>query len=149
MTTKKQLKLAVLVAIHLLLIGIVCYAAFPVKAPDEPIRIMLENKGGKVLFDHQTHTAADGYGISCDDCHHHGEEDEDDKRACRYCHQEPPEGQAYSENCLECHDEEDIDEDFEEIGIKKAFHQQCAGCHEEFEAGPLTNDCSKCHVLLN
>jgi hypothetical protein len=64
MTSKKQLLFAYGLAIHLLLVGIICYAAFPAQAPDEPIRIMYQTNAGKVLFDHYTHTAASGYGAS-------------------------------------------------------------------------------------
>jgi hypothetical protein len=27
-----------------------------------------------------------------------------------------------------------------------AFHQQCAGCHEDFGKGPAESNCNGCHV---
>jgi hypothetical protein len=90
MTSKKQLLFAYGLAIHLLLVGIICYAAFPAKAPDEPIRIMYQTNAGKVLFDHYTHTAASGYGASCFDCHHHPSDDDSALIACGECHQLRP-----------------------------------------------------------
>ena len=148
MTSKKQLLFAYGLAIHLLLVGIICYAAFPTQAPDEPIRIMYQTNAGKVLFDHQTHTTASGYGAACFDCHHHPSDDDSALIGCGECHQAPAEDGSLPESCLECHDEEDI-EGSEMIGRADAFHQQCIECHEQFEKGPQagSENCSQCHVL--
>ncbi len=149
MTSKKQLLFAYGLAIHLLLVGIVCYAAFPTQEPDEPIRIMYQNNAGKVLFDHYTHSDASGYGASCYDCHHHpGDDDESSLIACGECHQEPTEDESLPESCLDCHDEDEIEGS--EVPVRTdAFHQQCIECHEQFEAGPQSGseNCSACHVL--
>ncbi len=99
MTSKKQLLFAYGLAIHLLLVGIICYAAFPVNAPDEPIRIMYQTNAGKVLFDHYTHSAASGYGASCFDCHHHPSDDDSALIACGECHQAPAEDGSKPERC--------------------------------------------------
>ena len=45
----------------------------------------------------------------------------------------------------ECHDPEDGDEDMPKRA--DAFHLQCAGCHQEFEAGPIEEECALCHIL--
>jgi hypothetical protein len=50
MTSKKQRLFAYGIAIHLLLVGIICYAAFPPQTPDEPVWIMYQTNAGKVLF---------------------------------------------------------------------------------------------------
>jgi len=129
MFSKKELKLAYGVAVCLLVIGVVSYAAFPQKEPEEPLRIMFTVAAGKVLFDHKTHTSVLGYGLSCEDCHHELLEDEGE------------EPQA----CWECHDPVEGDEDVPKRA--DAFHQQCGGCHEQYEAGPTENECSLCHVM--
>lgn len=144
MTSKKQLLFALGLAIHLLLVGIICYAAFPAKAKDQPIRIMYKGAAGKVLFDHETHYATAGFAISCEDCHHHYEEDEETKRACGDCHQEPAEDEAFPESCGECHEPDEI-EGTEMQKRVDAFHSQCIQCHQEFEAGP--EECAQCHVI--
>ena len=74
----KELQLAYRLAITLFIVGVASYAytAFSAKPPDEPIRVMYKTTAGKVLFDHKTHSADTGYGISCYDCHHHPPEDE-------------------------------------------------------------------------
>jgi Zn finger protein HypA/HybF involved in hydrogenase expression len=129
MFSKKELKLAYGVAVCLLVIGAISYAAFPLKAPEEPLRLMFDVTAGKVLFDHKTHTAELGYGLSCEDCHHElldGDSDE-------------------AQACGECHDPEEGDEDMPKRA--DAFHLQCTGCHQEFEAGPREEECALCHVL--
>ena len=116
-------------AVCLLVTGVVSYAAFPLKAPEEPLRIMFNVEAGKVLFDHKIHTVEEGYGLSCEDCHHElldGESDE-------------------AQACGECHDPEEGDEEVPKRA--DAFHQQCAGCHEDYEAGPVEEECTLCHIL--
>ncbi len=130
MFSKIELKLAYGLAICLLLVAALCYAAFPAKTPDEPVRLMFDVTAGKVLFDHQTHTSEFGYGLSCRDCHHELEEEDDDMDA---------------QPCGECHDPDEGDEETPKRA--DAFHQQCAGCHEEYDSGPLEKECSTCHVM--
>ncbi len=129
MFSKIELKLAYGLAICLLLVGALCYAAFPEKNPDQPIRLLFKVTAGKVLFDHKTHSAASGYGISCGDCHHTLSEDE----------------YADAQSCSECHDPDEGDE--ETPKRSDAFHRQCTGCHAEYGSGPLEKECSACHVM--
>ncbi len=148
MTSKKHRMIVYSVAIPLLFIAIVCYAAFPIEAPEEPIRLMYQTNAGKVLFDHQTHTGEKGYGLDCYDCHHHTPDDEAGLISCGACHVPNPEEGVIPEGCLECHEEEEV-EDSEYPKRSDAFHQQCMQCHEEFEKGPTSKseDCGKCHVI--
>ena len=143
----KERKLAYFLAGILLVMGIICYAAFPVKAPEVPIRIVFNAVAGNVLFAHQTHASATGYGIACQECHHHPPGDEVEPIACSACHQIPEEGQKAPQACLDCHDITEV-EDTEFIKASDAFHMQCIGCHEEFGKGPGEGPqhCSACHV---
>jgi len=118
MTSKNEQVLAFVLAGVLFLVGVICYAAFPQEAPDEPVRLMFKTTAGKVLFDHKTHTVDAGYDIPCDDCHHDG----DEPIACGECHE--------------------ADSDLKRAD---AIHEQCKGCHEESGAGPVA--CSACHVM--
>ncbi len=118
MTSRNEQVLAYALAAILLVVGVVCYAAFPAKTPEEPVRLMFKTTAGKVLFDHKTHSADAGYGVACDDCHHEGDE---------------------PVACSECHEPDS------EVKRSDAFHSQCKGCHEESGAGPL--ECSECHVM--
>ena len=129
MFSKKELKLAYGVAACLLVIGAICYAAFPLQAPEEPLRLMYTVAAGNVLFNHKIHTDVSGYGLSCEDCHHELLDGESDTPVA----------------CIECHDPTEGDEEIPKLS--DAFHQQCAGCHEDYEAGPVEEECAKCHQL--
>jgi hypothetical protein len=125
MKRQTEKTLAYVIVATLFAIGVVCYAAFPERKPDEPVRIMLKSTAGKVLFDHKLHTGEDGYGIDCIDCHHAWDED--------------PEVKPVS--CTECHEVDSEDP----IKRSEALHQLCIGCHEDDGTAPT--DCSQCHIL--
>ena len=124
MEQKREKIIAYCAAIILFLLGVVCYAAFGQKTPEDPIRIYFQSSAGNVLFDHKEHTSKDGYGLDCTDCHHEYDEDEGTK----------PEG------CGQCHGE---DEDI--LKKSEAFHENCIVCHEDSDGGP--KECSECHAL--
>ena len=109
MIPDKELKFAYLMAAVLLILGIFSYAAFPAKPPDQPVRLMFQCVAGKVLFDHKTHTSDTGYGLSCQDCHHHPADDEEALRACGDCHNQPPEGETLPQACGDCHEADEIE----------------------------------------
>ena len=127
MFSKKELKLAYGVAVCLLIIGAISYAAFPLQAPQEPLRLMFNVAAGNVLYNHKIHTVDEGYGLSCGDCHHTLAEDE----------------YADAQSCSECHDPYEGDEEVPKRA--DAFHLQCINCHKDFGAGPT--ECTGCHAL--
>ena len=129
MFTKKELRMAYALAVCLLVVGVASYAAFIPEAPEQPLRLMFKVTAGNVLFDHKTHTSEFGYGLSCVDCHHEIEDEEEEE----------------AQSCSECHDPDEGDEEVPKRA--DAFHMQCAGCHEDFEAGPTEKECAKCHVM--
>ncbi|MDX9786817.1 MAG: cytochrome c3 family protein [Desulfobacterales bacterium] len=138
---KKELKLAYVLAIALLVVGVICYMV-PAKAPAQPLRMMYQTVAGRVLFNHQIHLGESGYGISCRDCHHHPE-DGSDTSGCGACHSLPAEGKTVPDACLACHEPDEL----EEVTMSKradAFHAQCVQCHNEYESGPV--ECSGCHI---
>lgn len=139
---KKELKLAYVLAIALIVVGAVCYSV-PARAPEQPLRMMFQSVAGRVLFDHQTHLGEAGYGISCQDCHHHPA-DGTDTRGCGVCHSLPPEGEVAPAACFDCH-EADVIEKSKTTKRADAIHAQCINCHKEFDAGPV--ECSGCHIL--
>ena len=144
MTSGKDLKLVYSVAVILFIVGLFCYAAFPSKPPDEPIRIQYRSATGNVLFQHSKHVA--GYDTSCFDCHHHPMDDDAALIACSECHlKNPKEGAPPPEVCLDCHGEDEI-EGTEIPPQPDASHDQCSGCHSDIGAGPQKQECSQCHV---
>ena len=150
MTSKRNRQLAYGVAIVLFVVGVVSYAytALSAKPLDQPIRLMYKVAAGNVVFDHKSHTDIAGFGITCANCHHHPEDDEElANQACGNCHAPPSKAETVRENCLDCHEEEDIEES---IPPKRgdAFHQQCSNCHKEIGSGPVfpvNEECSACH----
>jgi hypothetical protein len=123
MNLKSAKTLAYFLLAFFFVIGVVCYAAFAHKAPEEPIRIMLHSTAGNIVFDHKTHASEDGYAYACIDCPHAWEEGEGKPLACGECHE--------------------VDgEDF--LKRSAVFHTQCMGCHEDFGTAPL--ECAGCHA---
>jgi hypothetical protein len=124
MEPRTERVIAYSLTIILLVVGVVCYAAFPAKAPENPVRIMFKSTAGNVLFDHKVHTSEEGYGYGCKDCHHTLEDKGERPESCGECHEvnseEPPKR-------------------------SDAFHKQCQGCHQDSGQGPVK--CSQCHVL--
>ncbi len=55
MTPKRELQIAYGLIIVLFFVGVISYAAFPAKTPEQPIRMMYKSVAGKALFDHKTH----------------------------------------------------------------------------------------------
>ena len=124
MDQKTERIIAYSLASILFIIGLLCYTAFAKKAPEQPIRIMFKSTAGKILFDHKEHASESGYGLDCNDCHHDLEEEGDRPQACG-----------------ECHGTDDDDAPKR----SDAFHDQCKGCHEDGDSGPV--ECSECHVM--
>lgn len=103
-----------------LITAIVCYASFdPPEAGDEPLRLMLQNSGGKVLFTHAGHVS--DYADDCETCHHEM-------------------GDTYSCSSSDCHEKKG---DEEKPSRGDAFHKQCKECHEDM-SGPT--ECAGCHL---
>jgi len=150
------------VAAQLLIVAIVCYAAFPVTPPEEPLRLIYQTNAGKVLFDHQAHATTKGSALACMDCHHaHGGE-EIEPVSCGLCHPPRRAGSQFPEFCMDCHSDISEIENPETVNRADALHQQCTQCHEGFGKGPLHSNfvgnelkerptdwvnCNKCHVL--
>lgn len=123
MDARTHRNFAYAVAIALLVVGVILYAAFPKAAPEEPVRILLKNPGGDVFFDHKAHASDGGYGITCIECHHTWDEGETMPESCTHCHE--PEGE-------------------DPVKRADALHMLCRGCHQ-YAAAPV--ECSGCHMI--
>ena len=146
MDLKKELRAAYIMAAVLLFVGVASYAALSAREPEkDPVRLMFYTDAGKVLFQHQLHTQPSGYGVSCNDCHHHPEDDEAALRTCGDCHgKDEKMTEPTLKTCTECHETDEI-QDTEMVKRADAFHTQCIECHKDFEKGPV--ECSHCHVM--
>ncbi len=150
MDPEKRLQLIKNVTAALLLAAFLCYAS-PPEVPECPPKVVMDNMGGVVVFNHQQHYDSSGYGVACYDCHHHFAEDEEVIRPCGDCHlKKTPEIPPGA--CTEtCHVDPDDIEGEDYPNRKDALHNQCTGCHQEYDIGPLDDDkdCGVCHFTNN
>ncbi|MBU0992701.1 MAG: cytochrome c family protein [Proteobacteria bacterium] len=139
MTSKKELKISIILALVLFILSVVSYKVFPASKPDKPVRTMFKCVAGKVLFTHKNHFSDSGYSIACTDCHHHHEEDESDYKPCSTCHS-PEIGINVPSNCLECHEPNE-----NHHPGNNEMDRACSDCHTVPEDGSLPASCSECH----
>jgi hypothetical protein len=146
MTYEKELKIAYWLTIILLLVAVVGYAV-PEEEPEEPVRKMFKCIAGKVLFTHQQHSdmSESGYGLACQDCHHHRKKEEDRKegeqeiKGCGECHlKEVP--KTVPQVCRECHEPGEDHHENDEVG-----ELGCKDCHTTTKDKPLPDVCLDCH----
>ena len=149
MDLNKEKFIAYCAVVVLFVVGVVCYAAFPDKKPEEPVRVMFNSApgdvGGKVLYTHMDHATLINYGLECIDCHHQWVAAEDGK--IMYLRNDDSKGEKPIA-CRECHKVEKAEGDNPaQPKLSDALHTRCAGCHDDAGHGPGPKDCSGCHVL--
>lgn len=128
MNLKVEKYIAFCAVAFLFFVGVVCYAAFPKKKVEIPVRIMFQSTGGSVLFSHNLHADPLKYGLDCADCHPAWNSDEAERPG----------------SCTRCHMVESPEKEM--LKRSDALHAQCRGCHEEGGHGPVEK-CTDCHVL--
>jgi len=141
MGSQKNTKLAYGMAVVLLIVGIVCYAAGSVEKPDEPVRKVYKSMGGDVMFDHQRHAQVD----DCMVCHHHGETS--DFVSCTECHKVSDPKTVPSE-CIACHPLSDDSYSFDEHHVVLETEPDtwtCKSCHALAEGEEIPAACGECH----
>ena len=144
MIPKQKMKVVYGLMVYCLVVGVLCYAAFPVSAPEEPMRLMYKVTAGNVLFDHYSHASESAYGLSCWDCHHHPPDDDAALMACGECHATIENATQPPAICSDCHEPDEIEET-QVMKRSDAFHAGCIECHQAFEAGPI--ECASCHIM--
>ena len=90
---EKRLYPIVLLTVLLALLAAAGYNLPPSEGAT-PIRVLLDNKGGKIVFEHKAH--AEGYGLECSSCHH-AENLDKGISPCGECHN--AETEARRDNC--------------------------------------------------
>ena len=118
-----------------ILIAVACYGFLrPAETAAVPMRVLLDNSAGMVVFDHTKHV--DEYGVDCETCHHELLDEADEDGII------PEDAEPIP--CSDCHSK--VSDDPDVPGLMDAYHQSCMGCHEEIDAGPYTQDqCNQCH----
>ena len=92
---------------------------------DSPIIHKTEDHYGPVRFMHAKHAS--------------------EIKDCALCHHYRPLDASASETtrCSACHQQPFQKDHPERLGLKAAYHQQCMGCHQKMNKGPI--DCAGCH----
>ncbi len=131
-----------------LVVGAVGYLMPKEEVSEVPIRVLLENTGGAVVFDHAVH--ADYYGMPCESCHHEIEFATDpaaaeaDILACGSCHGADFKSEDYASmhmaefstdlQCVTCHhyqfEDSDPDTNFHHEKLTRNM-DNCLACHNE------------------
>jgi len=148
MTSEKKLQLAKWITAILLVVGALSFifTAYTTKAQNEPIRVLYKTAKGKVLFDHKTHTSETKYGLSCADCHHHPQDEEEATAigSCKECHVYPDKDTTIHPTCMDCHEEDEIEGSETNNQVDSTHSRgECIKCHTEYGKGPV--DCETCH----
>jgi hypothetical protein len=121
-------------------------------ASEVPAIIELDHIGDiyeQVIFDHSMHTDI----ANCSTCHHHTVDMPSTDPRCLPCHQDSVHVDVIA--CKGCHavnpgtaermnspQKKNIFH-LDPAGLKRAFHLQCMGCHQEMD---VANDCIDCHA---
>ncbi|WP_285905742.1 cytochrome c3 family protein [Pseudodesulfovibrio pelocollis] len=123
----------------------------PTRTDAMPVRILLENKGGKVIFDHKIH--ADMPERACADCHHTSGDDPAPP-ACSSCHV-PKFDQPFilghqetmdPKQCASCHHPEATIDNFDHNGHAEDYAAgNCRACHHDASIEPTPQSCANCH----
>jgi len=120
--------------------------------PDTPpVRILLDNKGGKVIFAHQSHATIEGN--NCRACHHTSGNEQTPPQ-CSTCHVAKFNA-AFTTNhqkeidkqfCTSCHHPAGSADKFShEKHVEDYAEQDCQSCHHDAEIEPEPQACSDCH----
>lgn len=120
--------------------------------PDVPAtRILLVNKGGKVIFSHKSHIQIEN--DTCKSCHHTSVNN-DDITSCGICHANKfdehfaitHQETIRSEQCATCHHSTSDISLFSHIDHESDYtDQDCQSCHHDATIEPEPQACSNCH----
>lgn len=139
-----------------ILTGILLIAALagyfiPARSEGPPVRILLENKGGKVIFTHKAHVTIEN--DTCVSCHHTSTNDETPPR-CSSCHVKKFDDTFIAEHpetidpeyCGSCHHPEATIERFaHDVHAEDYAAEDCQACHHDESIEPEPQACSDCH----
>lgn len=152
----KNKTLPVLVAAIALVIAAAVGYVLPGGSQAMPVRILFNNKGGKVIFSHLTHHR--DYQIECARCHHDRPQvqvsDKTGALACGSCHPQDFDKNFASSHadsfpdesyCIRCHHVEYGQLIFNHKEHAEEYADDCRACHHDASIEPEPRKCSDCH----
>ncbi|MDL2313736.1 cytochrome c family protein [Desulfovibrio sp. OttesenSCG-928-C14] len=154
---KRYLHLYIILAVAVA--AVVAGIALSPPAPANPMRILMPNAAGRVVFNHIQHV--EEYGVPCQTCHHEYSGERLNPQPCGSCHgiefnqefidthQETFKGDPQA--CLTCHHLE-----FTGTNWTREVHdfhaedvaENCQSCHHDTDIEPEPTACSSCHEAL-
>lgn len=146
---RRLLPIAILTGV-LLFTALVGYL-IPANSEGPPVRILLENKGGKVIFAHKEHIAIQDK--DCASCHHTSRNGQTPP-ACSQCHvktfdevfKTTHQKQLPKDQCVSCHHPAATIEKFSHDAHAEEYApDDCESCHHDASIEPEPQACSDCH----
>lgn len=145
--------LPIIVCVVLTTVVAVAGYLVPTTSPKVPERILLDNAGGKVVFDHAAHFK--GNNIACQKCHHESEKQRDDVQRCGVCHGVTFDA-AFRKNhvtdikdpasCATCHHMSLAPAKWGHDAHVKDYGVDCRDCHHKNkDIEPEPQNCADCH----
>ncbi|MGL1862129.1 MAG: cytochrome c family protein [Pseudodesulfovibrio sp.] len=139
-----------------ILTGILFIAALagyliPANSEGPPKRVLLENKGGKVVFTHKAHIDIEDQ--NCVSCHHTSGEVQEPP-ACATCHVKKFDDAFIADHqdsmdekqCISCHHPKASIANFSHDNhTEKYVEDDCQSCHHDESIEPEPQACSDCH----
>lgn len=132
-----------------LLVLAVGYYLLPNESEAPSGRILMQNKAGRVLFDHKAHRGA--HGIDCQTCHHNAPTANTEALACKNCHglefDASFKGHSQTmpkENCAVCH-HKTLEKKNWGHDDHLAFALPCTECHHPTQIEEYPQNCANCH----
>ncbi len=152
-----------IVSCVLFVIGGLAYF-MPTSEEPLPNRILLQNAGGRVVFDHTLHGSIAG--VDCASCHHEmnitGEQNPESVMKCGACHISPTnttfatthqalyDAKDGGKSCITCHHMDEAADSTELGSVVGKDFQSCSSCHPETpnRMDAFHKNCMGCHDEL-
>lgn len=127
---------------------------------DKPIKLVMPNAGGRVVFTHRIHAEDLGY-YSCEYCHHESEGARPNPQPCGACHgvdfnaafveSHQKDFADDPQSCLTCHHTEIAsnvwDKEMHEAHAEN-YTDSCQSCHHTEDIEPEPTNCADCHERI-
>ncbi len=144
----------IITATILIIIAFIGYS-IPIKEDSFPQRILFENIGGQVVFDHVLHS--EKYDVACEKCHHESTQPREQVQKCGSCHGTDFENISFKTThivtfnndqgaCVTCHHLELTPSHWNHNEHNKQYDITCQECHHKnLKIEPEPQNCSNCH----
>lgn len=146
----------VFVTVFCCLMAVVAVVGYPHDTVGKtPVRLLLENAGGRVVFDHRRH--AEDYKVACETCHHESAEARENVQPCGACHGVDFDGSFREDHVAAFADDETSLRDLppygqraREVGPRghaEEYGLSCTDCHHaNADIEPEPARCTACHL---